>query len=83
MMEPDAPCQRTLDELWEMLDQECDAASSTRLQAHLAACQRCYPHVDFQRAYRSFLAEHCRQDAPAELRRRVFMTLLGEGLGQA
>lgn len=71
-------CTQTLDRLWELLDQECDAVASERLLTHLEACQRCYPHYDFQRAYRAFIAERCRHGAPAALRRKVFMALLEE-----
>jgi anti-sigma factor (TIGR02949 family) len=71
-------CQHTLEQFWEFIDEECDAETSERLQAHLAACQSCFPQYDFQRAYRVFLAQRCRHAAPAELRKKIFLALLEE-----
>jgi anti-sigma factor (TIGR02949 family) len=74
----DVSCRHALEQLWALIDCECDPETSSELQAHLATCQRCYPHYDFQRAFRSFIADRCRHDAPPDLRRRVFMALLAE-----
>jgi anti-sigma factor (TIGR02949 family) len=71
-------CQHTLEQFWEFIDQECDTETSERLQAHLKACQSCFPQYDFQRAYRVFIAQRCRREAPAELRKKIFLALLEE-----
>lgn len=71
-------CDHAMEQLWALIDRELDAADATRLREHLDTCQRCYPEYDFHRAYREFIASHCRHEAPPELRRRIFMSLLAE-----
>jgi anti-sigma factor (TIGR02949 family) len=78
MKDEAASCRDTMDRLWEFIDRELQAGDRQRLEAHLAACQHCFPQYDFQRAYRAFVASCCRHDAPPELRRRIFMALLEE-----
>jgi mycothiol system anti-sigma-R factor len=81
MNESNVSCRETMEQLWALLDRELDAGDTARLEAHLAACQHCYPEYDFQRAFRSFLAATCQHEAPPELRRRIFMALLEEERG--
>jgi hypothetical protein len=47
------------------------------VRKHLEFCNRCYPQYDIQRAYFEY-THHVRDEerAPAELRRRLFQTLL-------
>ena len=71
-------CSDALEQLWALIDQELGAADADRVQEHLDRCSRCYPQYDFDRAYRQLVALQCREKAPAELRRKVFMRLLEE-----
>ena len=77
-MSQEISCRDALAKLWEFLDEELDAQASAQMQQHLERCRACFPHYDFQRAYRDFMAA-CRTDcASPELRRRIFMSLLEE-----
>lgn len=71
-------CREAVDHLWELIDRELDEQAESRIEAHLEACQHCFPQYDFHRAFRAFLGSRCRQSAPAELRRRIFLSLLAE-----
>lgn len=71
-------CSDALEQLWALLDRELDEAAAARVREHLDRCQTCYPQYDFHRAYREFVTARCRHDAPAGLRRRIFMALLRE-----
>lgn len=71
-------CREAVQKLWEYVDQELDEAACEQVRAHLDRCRHCFPHYDFQRAYREFMAS-CRSGcAPPELRRRIFLSLLEE-----
>lgn len=72
------PCDRVVARLWEYVDGELEPASAAEISAHLDMCARCFPHYDFQRAYREFVRRTRRQDVPAGLRRRVFESILAE-----
>lgn len=77
------PCEDALARLWEFLDGELSLEERDQVRRHLEVCRRCYPHYDFQRAYRRYvrrLAE--RERAPEECRRRLFQALLEEGRRQ-
>ena len=71
-------CRHALAELWAYIDRELDAPTAEQVRAHLDRCSHCFPQYDFQRAFCQFLALHCSQQAPPELRRRIFMQLLEE-----
>lgn len=69
-------CSDALEQLWALIDDELCAEDTERVRQHLDRCKRCYPHYDFDRAYRQLVAMQCREKAPAELRHKVFMRLL-------
>lgn len=71
-------CSEALEALWELIDNELCTEDAGRVREHLDRCRSCYPQYDFDRAYRQLVALQCRQTAPAELRRKVFMRLLEE-----
>lgn len=71
-------CSDALEQLWALIDDELCTEDADRVQKHLDRCRNCYPQYDFDRAYRQLVAMQCREQAPAELRRRVFMKLLEE-----
>lgn len=71
-------CRDALAELWAYIDQELDAPTADQVRAHLDRCGHCCPQYDFQRAFCQFLSSQAHQQAPPELRRRIFMQLLEE-----
>lgn len=78
MSHEDLSCSEALEQLWALIDCELDEATSARVREHLERCRSCYPQYDFDRAYRELLRMQCREQAPPELRRKIFMRLLGE-----
>jgi mycothiol system anti-sigma-R factor len=78
MTEPRLSCRDAIEQLWAYIDQELDPGTSDQVRAHLERCQHCFPQYDFHRAFCEFLKAKCREEAPAELRRRIFMQLLKE-----
>lgn len=71
-------CSDALEQLWALIDCELDSAGAERVREHIERCRHCYPQYDFDRAYRELLRMQCREKAPPELRRRIFMRLLEE-----
>jgi mycothiol system anti-sigma-R factor len=77
-MSENISCSDALEQLWALIDHELCTEDAVRVQEHLDRCRSCYPHYDFDRAYRQLVALQCREHAPAELRRKVFMRLAQE-----
>jgi anti-sigma factor (TIGR02949 family) len=72
-------CAEVMERLYEYIDGELDAPDLVeRIRAHLEACERCYPHYRFEKAFLRFLAEQRVRGVPPELRRRVFERILEE-----
>jgi mycothiol system anti-sigma-R factor len=70
-------CEDALAWLWEFLDGELPPDEDAAVKKHLEFCNRCYPQYDFQRAYFEYTRQvRDRERAPAELRQRLFRTLL-------
>lgn len=69
-------CHDAVEHLWELIDRELDEHAEQRVLDHINRCQACYPQYDFHRAYRTFIAQRCRQSAPPAVRRRIFESLL-------
>lgn len=78
MSEPDLSCRDAVERMWAFIDGELPAGEGEAVREHLAACRRCYPHYDFQKAFCQFLRGHRGRGAPPELRRRIFLRLLAE-----
>jgi anti-sigma factor (TIGR02949 family) len=72
------PCDHVIAQLWEYLDGDLDELRSEQVRRHLDVCARCFPEYDFRRAYLKFMRRCSTQQVPAELRRRVFETILEE-----
>lgn len=77
MSTKDLSCSDALEQLWALIDQELGPEDADRVREHLDRCRSCYPHYDFDSAYRQLLALQCRECAPAETRRKLFFKLLG------
>ena len=78
MTEPRLSCREAIEQLWAYIDQELDPSTSEQMRSHIERCQHCFPQYDFHKAFCQFLAAKCREEAPAELRRKIFMELLKE-----
>ena len=48
---PEFDCEQTVRRLWDYLDAELGAVDLAAVDAHLAACDRCPPHFEFERRF--------------------------------
>ena len=71
-------CREAIEKLWAYIDGELSEHEASQVHDHLGACRACYPHYDFQRAFREFVGQHTQRPVPSGLRRRVFLALLAE-----
>jgi anti-sigma factor (TIGR02949 family) len=71
-------CREVVELLWEYIDAELTPEMEHRIRTHLEACEGCYPHYDFQRAFVEFVRRHGTQATPPALRQRIFLALLEE-----
>jgi len=77
-------CQDAMNRLWEFLDGELAQAEESAVKEHLDVCSKCFPEYDFQRTYLAYVRRLGERDeAPPELRRRLFeMLLVQDGGGE-
>lgn len=85
--ERDAPsvemlsCQEVLERLFEYLDGELERPTEIQVEAHLEKCRRCYPRLQFEKAFMEALDRaRAGEEPPSDLRNRVFDVLSREGL---
>ncbi len=73
-------CVETMRQLWDYLDGELTDDRMEAIRTHLAMCQGCHPHYDFERAFLEAVAA-TRQEhpAPGMLRRKVLAKLRAAG----
>lgn len=72
-------CEDALARLWEFIDGELSLEERDEVRRHLEVCHRCYPHYDFQRAYRRYVRRLGEGERVSEdCRRRLFEALLEE-----
>lgn len=71
-------CREAVERLWAYIDGELQSGDERSVEAHLDACKGCYPHYDFQKAFREFVRDHGHATVPADLRKRIFLRLLAE-----
>lgn len=74
-------CREALEVLYEYLDGELEDLQTEQAAAHFRLCQRCYPHVNFERAFLAAVrrAADC-SSAPEDLKTRLMRALEEEGL---
>jgi anti-sigma factor (TIGR02949 family) len=79
-MPPMLDCDAVMRQLWDYLDEELTPARMAAIREHLALCQCCQPHADFERAFLAALAR-ARGTPPVsgKLRIRVMSALRAEG----
>jgi mycothiol system anti-sigma-R factor len=70
-------CSEAMQQLWEYLDANVDAAAREAIEAHLARCRRCCGELEFAEELRRFLAGSRRDDVPDDVMRRLNETLEG------
>lgn len=71
-------CREAVEQLWAYIDGELENPDARCVEKHLEACRGCYPHYDFQKAFREFVRQHASKEVPADLRKRIFLRLLAE-----
>lgn len=77
-------CHEAVERLWAFIDGELPEQDAVAVRAHLDACRACYPHFDYQKAFCQFLRSCRKENAPPELRRKIFLQLLAEeGRGES
>lgn len=69
-------CSAVVRDLWSYLDESLTPERMEGVREHLANCQRCFPHADFERAFLDAVGEMRREHPdPNALRSRVLAAL--------
>ena len=80
---PSLDCEQTVRRLWDYLDGQLGATDVALIDAHLAACDRCPPHFEFERRFLDTVRRARRTDGAATrsdaLRARVVAMLIADG----
>jgi len=77
------PCREAAERLFEWLDGELAPELEASVGAHLRTCARCFPRLEFEKAFRAALTRAARsQEAPEHLRRRILDVLGEAGAGR-
>jgi mycothiol system anti-sigma-R factor len=71
------PCAAVVAKLYEFLDDELASEVCEVIRAHLAHCQPCARHFEYERVFLRVIAERTElEQAPPELRKRILRSLL-------
>lgn len=74
-------CDAVMREFWDFLDGELPAERLAMIEAHVADCDRCTPHLRFERAFRAALRQaRAQSGCPESLGARVRAALAAQGL---
>jgi anti-sigma factor (TIGR02949 family) len=66
------PCEEALKVVQEYLDGELDESLGQSVRKHFDICGRCYPHLDFEKAYRDAVCRAVQgETAPSALKAKV------------
>ncbi len=75
-------CEDALSLIHEFIDGELEGVSDQHVRAHFDACQRCYPHLHLEEAFRESMQKAARGGkAPPELKSRL-VELLAEAAAE-
>jgi anti-sigma factor (TIGR02949 family) len=75
-------CEAVVRALWDYLDRELGEADLAAIDAHMAVCESCRAHAEFERRLIDEIrAVRAQQDEPDVLRARVFAVLRRARLG--
>ncbi len=73
-------CMEAAERLLEFLDGELEEVSHEEVEAHLDVCQKCFPRLQFEKAFREVVRGARRgRPAPSHVRDRVLEVLGEEG----
>ncbi len=64
-------CAEAVQQLWDYLEEDLDAAERAQVEEHLAFCRRCCGEVEFAEALQEFLRSAARSYLPAEVEGRL------------
>ncbi len=79
-MRPFLDCDAVMRQLWDYLDGELTAERTEAIREHLALCSRCFPQLEFERAFLETLGRTRRRHANCDvLRARVVAALRVDG----
>ncbi|MEX2180888.1 MAG: zf-HC2 domain-containing protein [Gemmatimonadaceae bacterium] len=81
---PMIDCDAVIRQLWDYLDGELTPDRLAALEAHIKMCERCAPHVAFERSFKSALraARHAPLDTTG-LCERIRTALRAEGFADS
>lgn len=81
-MAPDMiPCEEALRLVHDFLDGELEGVPRDQVKAHFDVCQRCYPHLQLESAFREAVHRAgSTESAPSELKAKV-AALIAEAAG--
>lgn len=66
------PCEEALRLVHDFIDGELEGVPHDQVRRHFEACQRCYPHLKLESAYREAVRRAAEgEKAPSELKSRV------------
>jgi mycothiol system anti-sigma-R factor len=72
----DTDCREVLEQLWLLLDNECDRQRRELLRRHLDACGPCLEKYGLEEHLKALLARKCGGDhAPEALRQRLLQSI--------
>jgi anti-sigma factor (TIGR02949 family) len=77
-MTPMLDCDAVMRQLWDFLDGELTAAREAAIREHLAVCARCFPQMEFERAFLETLARARREHSSLDQVRAHVMAALGD-----
>ncbi len=72
---PHADCQRSLEELYQYVDDWLDGETRSKIRQHLDSCTSCEDVYRFQATFVAMISTKCRSELPDELRRRILEAL--------
>jgi anti-sigma factor (TIGR02949 family) len=83
-MPPMLDCDAVMRQLWDFLDGELTAAREAAIREHLAVCARCFPQMEFERAFLDTLARARREHSSLDrVRAHVMAALSADGFQAA
>lgn len=79
-MMPMTDCDAVMRQFWDYLDGELNDETMAAIDAHVQMCNRCHPHIQFERAFKAALrSARTPADELAPLRDRVRAALVAAG----
>ena len=74
-------CDEALERLFEYLDGELEDPTAEKVAQHFEVCRRCYPRLNFEKAFRNALkGVREGEQAPSGVRDKVLELLQDQGL---